>query len=673
MPAPDACQTPREARSSVRLALLLGWALLWNLVQTVLERRGAGPGAQVLALALGHLALLGGLLLRARVRTLALLTAPSFAALQAFLLALAVMLGSLVLQGLGSPATYARAYAESPAPLRWTVLLLVRVAHGADLYHSLGFQALAALFCACALAVAWQRRPYRLPRVGFLLVHLAPAVILCGALLGRFAGERAYGELRKGQPTDRLQRLKDGSPVRLPFQLRLDAFRVEQGDPEYRLYAYVQPDGRGGFERSPKSYRPRQGLAGRLPLTDLRFEVERLLPNGVDRGHFVEDPAAPEDPAVAVLLGTGRPDPLQGPLFARRDPGWRRDEPEGRFAVAYRERFEPSELAQLSPRAPKAERLVLEMGGHRFEHPAEVGGTWETPGFRLKVLALYPDFTVQHGPDGAPRAATLSRTPREPWLELEITLRGEPSPRRLLLSARNPEVTDRLNAPHLPEGVGLRYVRVGEERQRRFVLLTRADRRARLVEEGRVLREEPLEVGRPFLVGQGLSVTVLAFLDHPAYVPDYEAPKDAALAVQERNPVLKVRLTDAAGRSESAWLAGAEAGSALFFGGRVGLVYRPKASEPRDFRSTLALLDGTGGLVGGGTTAVNAPFRHGGWWFFQSNYRPEDPDLSGITAVRDPGLPLVFLGLAMLLAGLPWMLLLKPWLKRRAQRLPEAP
>ena len=46
---------------------------------------------------------------------------------------------------------------------------------------------------------------------------------------------------------------------------------------------------------------------------------------------------------------------------------------------------------------------------------------------------------------------------------------------------------------------------------------------------------------------------------------------------------------------------------------------------------------------------------------------------SGITAVRDPGLPLVFLGLAMLLAGLPWMLLLKPWLKRRAQRLPEAP
>lgn len=112
--------------------------------------------------------------------------------------------------------------------------------------------------------------------------------------------------------------------MRLPFQLRLDAFRVEQGDPEYRLYAYVQPDGRGGFERGSKSYRPARGWrAGRSRRTCAsRWSA---LAQRVDRGHRGGPRRAGGSRRGA---STGWPDPPQGP-FARRDSGWRRMSPRG--------------------------------------------------------------------------------------------------------------------------------------------------------------------------------------------------------------------------------------------------------------------------------------------------------------------------------------------------------
>jgi hypothetical protein len=95
-----------------------------------------------------------------------------------------------------------------------------------------------------------------------------------------------------------------------------------------------------------------------------------------------------------------------------------------------------------------------------------------------------------------------------------------------------------------------------------------------------------------------------------------------------------------------------------------GLIYRFVVKrEPREYRSTLAVLDSGGGEAAAKTVVVNDPLIHEGWWLYQSNWDPERTTVSGIRAVRDPWLPVVFAGLAMACLGL----LLKLVERRRTQ------
>lgn len=80
---------------------------------------------------------------------------------------------------------------------------------------------------------------------------------------------------------------------------------------------------------------------------------------------------------------------------------------------------------------------------------------------------------------------------------------------------------------------------------------------------------------------------------------------------------------------------------------RYGTPSRP--GEVRAFRSTVSALGPRG--VQGASVAVNSPFRHGGWSFYQVSFDPQDPRYSGLEAVRDPGAAWVFLGFALVAAG----------------------
>jgi hypothetical protein len=54
--------------------------------------------------------------------------------------------------------------------------------------------------CLCALTVAWNRRPYDRARLGFLLVHLSPALIVLGLLGPRWVAWPAILCLALGLP-----------------------------------------------------------------------------------------------------------------------------------------------------------------------------------------------------------------------------------------------------------------------------------------------------------------------------------------------------------------------------------------------------------------------------------------------------------------------------------------
>jgi len=59
--------------------------------------------------------------------------------------------------------------------------------------QTLPFAALLALLAASALAITWQRRPYPWSRMGFLLTHVAPTVVLAGLLWGALPGGAGAG------------------------------------------------------------------------------------------------------------------------------------------------------------------------------------------------------------------------------------------------------------------------------------------------------------------------------------------------------------------------------------------------------------------------------------------------------------------------------------------------
>jgi hypothetical protein len=63
--------------------------------------------------------------------------------------------------------------------------------------------------------------------------------------------------------------------------------------------------------------------------------------------------------------------------------------------------------------------------------------------------------------------------------------------------------------------------------------------------------------------------------------------------------------------------------------------------------------------------SMNRPLHYRGYVLFQASYVEGEPMASILSVNRAPGLPLVYLGVALSCAGIAWMFYLKPYLARR--------
>ncbi|MBI2374759.1 MAG: cytochrome c biogenesis protein ResB [Deltaproteobacteria bacterium] len=82
-----------------------------------------------------------------------------------------------------------------------------------------------------------------------------------------------------------------------------------------------------------------------------------------------------------------------------------------------------------------------------------------------------------------------------------------------------------------------------------------------------------------------------------------------------------------------------------------------RGDDVEDFVSTFSLVDGE--RVVGGKTSVNQPFVYEGYRFYQASYDAKDARQSGVLVVRDPGLGLSKLGLALMVLGVFHILFLR--------------
>lgn len=624
-PHPDPLRLGWRAPLSQNVArqtlLLLGGALAMAWIELELRRAGVSPRVQLLGVVAAALpaaagAARGGALFR-------LLTGLPFALAQ---------LAALLL--LAAAAAGAGVW---PAGLGWA----------AEPFDRLAVQALLALLVLSTLAVAWKRRPYRPSRLGFLLVHLAPAVLALGGLWNGLAGFQGVVQVVPGT----------AAPLVGGLQLQLLDLELATAGREHALYVYRKPAGAGSFLPRPERLAARVGsrLASADPRCDL--EVTEVLADALLERRFREDPGASEDPALFLMLGIGADPAPRGYLFSRRPGLERQQDPGGRFSFEFRERWDDPLLKEAGPGRGV---LRISRAGRAEELPARPGLALAGPGWKLAVVAEYLDFAVRSGADGAPVPFSRSDQPREPWLALDLTPDGG-APRRLLLSARDPRKTAALNAPWLPPGLQLDYRWQGDAGPPR-VVFTRQDLRVRLLAQGRVVRSGPLELGRPFLIEPGLSLLPLDLLVHPAEDPHFIARSVPAGAPV---PAIRVKVRSAAGEALR-WLEarGAEGDPVLLQEGRLGLVYRLEDPQPGDLRARLSLIDSQGREHAQGWASAQDPLEHQGFRIRPAGLSRAAPGCA-VAVEKRPGAPLLRAGWGLLLAGMAWMFFLKPPLKRR--------
>ncbi len=162
-------------------------------------------------------------------------------------------------------------------------------------------------------------------------------------------------------------------------------------------------------------------------------------------------------------------------------------------------------------------------------------------------------------------------------------------------------------------------------------------------------------------------------------VPEPPPDKD-----ERRMPAVKVRLESPQGRTASDWVLWTESRTLSSVSSAARVAYRsPELSVP--FRVTLlkfnsdkypgssmaatyeswVKVDDPERGVSEHHISMNHPLHYRGYIFFQASFVEGEPMMSIFSVARAPGLPLVYVGVDLISAGVAWMFYIKPYLARR--------
>jgi cytochrome c biogenesis protein ResB len=90
-------------------------------------------------------------------------------------------------------------------------------------------------------------------------------------------------------------------------------------------------------------------------------------------------------------------------------------------------------------------------------------------------------------------------------------------------------------------------------------------------------------------------------------------------------------------------------------------VERGMSGAIKAFKSTVEIIE-HGAVVDTRTISVNSPLSRDGFTFYQTSYNPDDLTWSALQVVRDPGVPIVYAGFILMMAGLTLVFCVTPWL-----------
>jgi hypothetical protein len=185
-----------------------------------------------------------------------------------------------------------------------------------------------------------------------------------------------------------------------------------------------------------------------------------------------------------------------------------------------------------------------------------------------------------------------------------------------------------------------------------------------------------------FTVDRALPTAVVKREVKPLPLPEKE---------ERRMSAVRVRLESPTAHTEPTWLLWTELRTVSFGGSQASVAYRspelpvpfrvtlikfnsdkyPGSSMAATYESWVRVEDPERG-VSEHHISMNHPLHYGGgWWpgsdyiFFQASFVEGTPMMSIFSVARAPGLPLVYVGVALIGIGVAWMFYLKPYLAKR--------
>jgi len=191
-------------------------------------------------------------------------------------------------------------------------------------------------------------------------------------------------------------------------------------------------------------------------------------------------------------------------------------------------------------------------------------------------------------------------------------------------------------------------------------------------------------LGAPLSIpGWAMKVTVDRFLEE-AQVQRTVAPAPPPAKEERRLSAVKVHLEGPWGRTEPDWILWTESRTLPLPKGTARVAYRateirvpfrvtllkfnsdkyPGSNMPATYESWVRVEDAERG-TSEHHISMNNPLHYRGYIFFQASFVEGTPMMSIFSVARAPGLPLVYLGVFLIAAGVAWMFYLKPYLARR--------
>lgn len=517
------------------------------------------------------------------------------------------------------------------------------------IYGAWWFLALLGALGINLIACTLSRFRLRLSKVGSIMTHVSVLLILSGALIDGIWGERGMMILNKGHSSDTFG--APGEKGRLPFKIRLKDFVVERHS---SLAVTVL---RGGHHGKTMSFVAKEAKQQVVTGTKYALNVDKISDNVTRSSRLV--PASKKHGQTGIRFTYGTKD-SQTESFLLEGNKERYKSADGLLRVVLKVfpdgANRDKELAKVRRATGNGH---VEISGRHGSKPVKLEVRPDNKcklgdGTVVEIKKYIPHFIV--GENGARNA---SDKPVNPAVQIEISPPGGASPQKTWLFSKFPD----FHKTHGKKtGLSIKYLRPASLDAANNLFLygvCGGDLKFAMVpEKGRSVRGNAISGGQIPLGTGGNMFNLKEILDNAGIATDVTIAKPG----KGTTGVQMQLLAEGKPVGNQMWLFDGDRHPTPLGDTGLSALVKGHPGQIKDFKSWLEVIE-DGKVVKEKTIEVNHPLTHEGYAFYQASYDKERERWSGIEVVKDPGVPLVYMGFLFLVLGLVGIFYVQPVLK----------